>query len=255
VKNSIPLVLAVLLGLAAVFAVSRVISSNIPNQEEMVKVVAAQRDIKKGETIAEGYFRPKDVPKSAVPSQAILWSRSAMIAGQKSLRNIASGDYILLGDVGLNQSVGNVVGEGEWAVAIQLPSKSIVSMLRPGDEVAIIGTFNLEMKPKGGDQAAQPSSTKKEVTMVLFPRVRVLDVGSGVNGDNTGTLVLLLPPQQAQALIAAQRVADLYPALRRPNDDSALNRLDAGMVDGKTFSSLLDGLDTVIIPKAPNINK
>ena len=54
-KNSIPLILAVVLGLAAVFAVGRVISSNIAQQEETIDVVAAQRDIPAGEILADGF--------------------------------------------------------------------------------------------------------------------------------------------------------------------------------------------------------
>lgn len=251
-KNSIPLILAVVLGLAAVFAVSRVISSNLSQKEEMIEVVAAQRDIPAGEILADGYYRPKSIPGSALPGQAILWNKAAMLNGQKLLTAKTSGDYIYLSDFE-TQSIGNVVGEGEWAVAIQLPSRSIASMLKPGDEVAIIGTFQIEDKPKSGDNA---ETKVREVTTVLFPRVRVLEIGGGSSmGDQSGTLVLQLPPQQAQTLIAASRVAALYPALRRPNDTSALNRLDAGMVDARTFSNLLDGMEGVVIPKIPNAGK
>ena len=48
-KNSIPLILAVLLGLAAVFAVSKIISTNTAKVEEKVKIVAATRDLAAGE--------------------------------------------------------------------------------------------------------------------------------------------------------------------------------------------------------------
>ena len=252
-KNSIPLILAVVLGLAAVFAVGRVISSNIAQQEETVDVVAAQRDIPAGEILAEGFYRPKKVPRSALPAQAIMWNKAQMLNGQKLLVNKSAGDYIYLSDF-QTQGIGNVVGEGEWAVAIQLPSRSIASMLKPGDEVAIIATFQVEEKQKNGD--AGKTARTKDVTTVLFPRVRVLEIGGGMFAtDQSGTLVLQLPPQQAQTLIAASRVAQLYPALRRANDSSALNRLDAGVVDMSTFNKLLEGQETVVIPQIPNAGK
>ena len=251
-KNSIPLILAVVLGLAAVFAVGRVISSNIAQKEDMIDVVAAQRDIPAGETLAEGFYRPKKVPRSALPAQAIMWNKAPMLNGQKLLVNKSAGDYIYLSDF-QTQGIGNVVGEGEWAVAIQLPSRSIASMLKPGDEVAIIATFQVEEKQKNQESG---KNGKKEVTTVLFPRVRVLEIGGGLYAsDQSGTLVLQLPPQQAQTLIAASRIASLYPALRRPNDSSALNRLDAGVVDMSTFQKLLEGQETVVIPKIPNTGK
>ena len=251
-KNSIPLILAVVLGLAAVFAVGRVISSNIAQQEEMIEVVAAQREIKAGEILADGFYRPKKIPRSALPAQAIMWNKAQMLNGQKLLINKSAGDYIYLSDF-QTQGIGNVVGEGEWAVAIQLPSRSIASMLKPGDEVAIIATFQVEEKQKNAD--AKNVKTK-DVTTVLFPRVRVLEIGGGMfASDQSGTLVLQLPPQQAQTLIAAARVAQLYPALRRANDSSALNRLDAGVVDMNTFHKLLEGQETVVVPQIPNAGK
>lgn len=250
-KNAIPLVLSVLLGLAAVFAVSRVISSNNAKVEEKIMVVAAARDLKKGEVIAEGFFMPKEVALSAVPAQAIIWSRAPMIIGQKLIQPITSGNYIFMNDVGMSQGMGNVVGEGEWAVAIQIADKAMASILQGGDEIAIVGTFNLEKKKPAQDGTNQPGKSAKEVTMVIFPKVRILEVGSKDRNSSGATIVVLLPPQQAQTLIAAQRVAEIYPVLRRPNDTTALNRLDAGVVTLDTFSAMLDDLETVVVPKIP----
>ena len=240
-KNSIPLVLAVLLGIAAVFAVSRIISTNTAKIEEKVRIVAATRDLAAGEVIAEGFFMPKEVPVSAVPAQAIKWSRASMIVGQRLKQPVQKGNYIFIQDVGLSQGMSNVVGEGEWAVAIQIADKAMASILQSGDEVAIVGTFKLDVK--GG---------KKDVTMVLFPKVRVLEIPSGKRDQNMdGVIIVLLPPQQAQALIAASRIAELTPVLRRSNDPTALNRMDAGMVTPDTFRAMIDDLEVVTIPKAP----
>ena len=240
-KNSIPLVLAVLLGIAAVFAVSRIISTNTAKIEEKVRIVAATRDLAAGEVIAEGFFMPKEVPVSAVPAQAIKWSRASMIVGQRLKQPVQKGNYIFIQDVGLSQGMSNVVGEGEWAVAIQIADKAMASILQSGDEVAIVGTFKLDVK--GG---------KKDVTMVLFPKVRVLEIPSGKRDQNMdGVIIVLLPPQQAQALIAASRIAELTPVLRRSNDPTALNRMDAGMVTPDTFRAMIEDLEVVTIPKAP----
>ncbi len=248
-KNTIPLILAVLLGLAAVFAVSRIIATNSARTEETIQVVAATRDLGVGEVIAEGYFMPKEIPLSAIPAQAIVWSKASMIIGQKLQQPVAKGNYIFMQDVGLSKGMSNIVGEGEWAVAIQIADRAMAGLLQSGDEVAIIGTFNLDTS-----QARQNDRTsgadKNEVTMVLFPKVRVLEVpGGGRDGNQEGVIVVLLPPQHAQTLIAASRIAELTPVLRRPNDPTALNRMDAGMVTRETFQSLAKDLDTVVIPK------
>ena len=246
-KNSIPLILAVLLGIAAVFAVSRIISTNTAKIEEKVRIVAATRDLAVGEVIAEGYFMPKEVPVSAVPEQAIKWNRASMIVGQKLKQPVRKGNYIFIQDVGLSQGMSNVVGEGEWAVAIQIADKAMASILQSGDEVAIVGTFKLDFK---GGNGVPPG--KKDVTMVLFPKVRVLEIPSGKRDQAMeGVIIVLLPPQQAQALIAASRIAELTPVLRRSNDPTALNRMDAGMVTPETFSSMVNDLEVVSIPQTP----
>lgn len=252
-KNYIPLVLAVLLGLSAVFAVSRLLSSRREASEETLSVVAAARDIAAGDEMTDDAVMRKVVAVSARPAQAVAWSAASMIQGQKALRPIAAGDYILLSDIGLSRSMANIVGEGEWAVTINAGESGIARFLQPGDEVAVIGTFNIESAASSMDVTADVSNLTKQATVVLLPRVRVLDISRPVDGEGpTGEILLALPPPQAQALIAAERQAVMLTlALRRPGDETAINRLDAGMVDEQTFASLLTGLKSVTVPAVP----
>lgn len=254
-KNYVPLVLAVLLGLAAVFAVSRLLSARKEAKEETSSVVAAARDIASGDELTADAVMRKAIPISARPAQAVAWSTASMIEGQKALRPIAAGDYILLSDIGLSRSMANIVGEGEWAVTLTLGNAGISRFVQPGDEVAIIGTFQIDTTQESADLSVESESVSKTATLVLFPRVRVLDVAGahgGEGGGGSGEILLALPPPQAQALVAAQRQAvELTMALRRPGDDTAMNRLDAGMVDEETFSKLLNGLKSVVIPAVP----
>ena len=252
-KNFIPLILAVLLGLAAVLAVRRLLQARKQAAEKMTSVVAVARDIAAGDVLTADSIMEKKIPVSARPAQAIFWSRSEMVKGQKALRSIAQGDYVLLSDVGLSRSMADIVGEGEWAVALTLPPGGIARLVQPGDEVAVIGTFRIQSKVVSADLSAAPAEVAKEATLVLFPRVRVLDVATDrAGGDEAaGELILALPPQQAQVLVAAQREAQLTLALRRPGDTAAINRMDIGMVDAETFDKLLKGLKPVEMPTIP----
>ena len=254
-KNFIPLVLAVLLGLAAVLAVGRLLQSRKQATEKTTTVVAVARDVTAGEALTSDSIMEKKVPVSARPAQAIFWSRSEMVVGQKALRSIAQGDYVLLSDVGLSRSMADIVGEGEWAVSLTVPGGGIARIVQPGDEVAVIGTFKIKSQVKTADLSAAPEEIAREATVVLFPRVRVLDVGTlSSGGESTaGELILALPPQQAQVLVAAQGKAQLTLALRRPGDDAAINRVDTGMVDENTFDKLLQGLDSFEMPKVPGV--
>lgn len=252
-KNFIPLILAVLLGLAAVLAVGRLLQARKQAVEKTTTVVAVARDVVAGDVLTADSIMEKKVPVSARPAQAIFWSRSEMVVGQKALRAIAQGDYVLLSDVGLSRSMGDIVGKGEWAISLTVPPGGIARIVQPGDEVAVIGTFKIKSKVKTADLSAAPEEVSREATAVLFPRVRVLEVGSLSSGGEvtSGELILALPPQQAQVLIAAQAKARLTLALRRPGDDAAINRIDTGMVNEETFDKLLQGLEAFEMPKIP----
>jgi Flp pilus assembly protein CpaB len=246
--------LAVLLGLAAVLAVGRLLQARKETVEKTTTVVAVARDLNAGDVLTADSIMEKKVPMSARPAQAIFWSRSEMVMGQKALRSIAQGDYVLLSDVGLSRSMAEIVGEGEWAVSLSVPDGGIAKIVQPGDEVAVIGTFKITSPVASADLSSKPQEVSQLATLVLFPRVRVLDVGqqSKENGDAAGgNLILSLPPREAQVLVAAQLNAQLTLALRRPGDAAAINRLDTGMVDATTFAKLLKGLTVVELPAVP----
>ena len=257
-KNFIPLVLAVLLGLAAVLAVGRLLKERNKAKEKTTMVVAVARDVAAGDVLTADSIMKKEVAVSARPAQAIFWSRSEVVVGQKAMRSITQGDYVMLSDVGLSRSMGDIVGEGEWAVSLTVPPGGIARIVQPGDEVAVIGTFKIKSQVKSADLSAAVQEVSKEATMVLFPRVRVLDVGAMASARvseeaGSGEIILALPPQQAQVLVAAQRKAQLTLALRRPGDEAAINRIDTGMVDDMTFDHLLQGMESIQLPKIPGV--
>jgi len=253
-KNFIPLILAVLLGLAAVLAVGRLLKARRKAEEATSSVVAAARNVNMGSVLTSDSVMQKTIPLSAKPAQAILWSRHEITIGQKALRPISQGDYVLLTDIGLSRSMGDIVGEGEWAVTLSLPSGGLSRVIQPGDEVAIIGTFTIKTRIESPDLSAEARIVSKEATLVLFPRVRVLDVAGQESAMEMGSeIIVALPPRQAQVLISAQRRADLVLALRRPGDESTISRADAGMVDEDTFNKLLEGLDAVTMPDIPGM--
>ena len=82
------------------------------------------------------------------------------------------------------------------------------------------------------------------VTSVILPRARIIDIA------DRGVL-LSLPPQQAVALTAIQRRAELYALLRRTNDTKALNRKDGGIFEESTMNGMINGLTPISIPNVP----
>ncbi|MBP5639333.1 MAG: hypothetical protein J6X55_07635 [Victivallales bacterium] len=245
-KNVIPLVVAVILGLLAVFAVSRTMSSRYDSNVEMVEVVSASRMLNEGEAVTEGFIIPRSVAVSSLPKQHIKWSNRNMIIGQQLIHAVAKGDYVLLSDVGgVTTSKGNIIGEGEWGVPVSFADNTLVKMLQPGDEIAIVGTYKIQEKVKRGkDMDAATDIIQRQVTTVIFPRVRILELTS------SGVL-LSLPPQQALALTAIQQQAELYPLLRKTNDTKALNRKDGGIYENSTLAKLAENLIHIDLPATP----
>jgi len=255
-KNTIPIIVAVVIALAAVFAVSRMKGDQSHSQEDLVEVVTATRDLSPKEVIKDGFIAPRLVPRKALPAQSILWNKVNIVLGQEVLRSVAKGDYILLNDVGMSRTISNLVSDGEWAVPVTFSDNSLLEFLQPGDEIAIWATFSTQRVVQNKDLSDQPSVFEEKATSVLFPCVRILDIGSGdgirrEEGVRNKTIIIALPPQQTGLLIAAQRVAELYPALRHANDTSAKNRLDAGMIDDSTFAGSREGLTPYKLPDIP----
>lgn len=255
-KNTIPLVIAVVLGLVAVFAVSRMIRPKEADREDRyVLVVSAAKDISpKDGAIKESWLMKRKVEISSLPSKAIPWSQLNRVVGQATVRTIARGDYVLTSDVaGMEIRLSGALADGEWAVPVTFSDPALVKFLQPGDEIAILATAMTEEQIRQQDMSEKPETVQVRTTSVLFPCVRILDIGKGdgIRRDDdfgNGTIVVALNPQQSAALVAAQRTMELYPALRRPNDARALKRRDVGVVTDKTFDGLRANLETVVLP-------
>lgn len=249
-KNLIPLVLAVVLGLAAVFGVRHVLAERNTVQTAMEAIVAAAQDIPLNAVLTDSAFVRREVPRSALPAKAVPWEQRELLVKQKTLRMIPRGDYVQWSDVGSAGGVSDLIGEGEWAISVPFADSAIAASLRPGDEIAIVGSFSALLPSEGDtvqiDGIAPEVQRRSRITTTILPRVRIISIGAG------NTIVLSLTPQQAQLLIDAQRVASLYPALRRPNDERNLDRLKTGMVDSVTYDKLLNGQQRIELPAVPD---
>ena len=249
-KNFIPLILAVVLGLAVVFGINHILAEKEKGAAAMVSVVAAAQKIPLGGVVTPSILVKKDIPRSAMPAKAVLWNQRQLILKQKSLKVITGGDYILWSDLGGADGVSSLIGEGEWAISVPFSDGAIGAMLRPGDEIAIIGTFNEAEKTGALVNNSGKSNTPKSnsVTLTVLPRVRIVSV----SGDNGSVVIVALKPEQAQLLIDAQRFANLYPALRRPNDGSNVDRLKTGKVAPATYEKLVSGQQVIELPAVPD---
>lgn len=259
-KNIVPLIVAVVLGLAAVFAVSRMIRpSDSGKEDRYVLVVSAAKEITpKDGPIKESWLMKRSVEQSSVPAKAIPWSQINRVIGQSTIRTISRNDYVMSSDVaGMEIRLGDALMEGEWAVPVTFSDPSLVRFLQPGDEVAILGTSVTQETVPQTDMSEKPEIVETRTTSVIFPCVRILDIGKGdsirrdEDAGGNGTIIVALTPPESATLVAAQRVMELYPALRRANDQNSKRRGDVGMVTDKTFGSLKSNLESIMLPDKP----
>lgn len=213
-KNTIPLIMAVLLGLAAVFAVNRTIARNGRADEGTESVVVATAKLEAGSRLTTTACGTADIPESAfLPGRHIRASSIPRIDGLPVSRTIETGSYILWDnlDTGIG---GQQVGKGEFMVSISFADSQLVDRLKPLDEIAIAAIQTLEITNRVSMNANEaPDVSQVQSLSILFPRVKVLDVSEG-------TVSVSAPPKKALQLQMAALSFPLYPLLRRTGDDS-----------------------------------
>ena len=261
-KNTVPLIIAIVLGLVAVFAVSRMIRPEDSDKEtKYVWVVAAAKDITPRDgSIKESWLMKRKVELTSLPTKAIPWDQINRVVGQSTTRTIARNDYVLSSDIaGIEVRLSGTLSDGEWAVPITFSDPALVKFLQPGDEIAIFATTLTKKQVQQKDMSEKAEEIEERTTSVMFPCVRILDIGKGdgIRRDDDvgskGTVVVALPPSQAAVLVAAQRTMELYPALRRADDTRSMKRKDVGIVNDSTFEGLRKGLEPVSVPdNVPN---
>ncbi len=261
-KNIIPLIVSVVLGLAAVYIVSKLLFEKEENDtENKVSVVVAARALEAHDELTQGSLTYKDIPQSAVPKNALLWENVSLAYGQQLPHAVSQDDYILMTDIRIQTTLSDCARQGEWTVPVTFSDPALVRMLMPDDEIAIVSTYAAKNVSIDKNMAVSDGSgvqmNESRETSVLLPCVRVIGIANEKGsfregGSSSGTIFVSLPPQQAMILIAAQRESELYPVLRKRNDSAALNRKDSGVVNAETFSKIRKGLAPAELPEVPN---
>lgn len=214
-KNTIPLIMAVLLGLAAVFAVSRLMARNGGQSVEMIPVLVANKNLAKDADVRDDDIAVRSIPRSAyIGHQHVRAENRNLVAGQKLARSIDRGGFILLNDVlAPAGGLADEVIQGEWGVPVHFADSTLVSSLRVNDEIAIVMVVPDERPTGRHTEEGKDEMVRVQTARVLFPMVRVL------RKTQDGILVSL-EPHEAQRLLLAQLNAPLYPMLRQRGDST-----------------------------------
>lgn len=215
-KNLIPLITAVLLGLAAVFAVSKTMKPEEEKaSESQMEVLALSRNLGDGDMLDKNNIKTKYVSVNDVPQRAVPASNKQFVIGQKLKHDVKENEYLLYSDLELDYSYSGNLNTGEWGVPVSFADRTILTMIRPGDKIAIAATFKYEKETRGiGGDESNVSTEIVEVTMVpdWLLNVEVREIRGS-------TVLLGLKPEEALKLTVLQKKAKLYPLMKSKKSD------------------------------------
>ncbi len=230
VRPTLPLILSIALGTAAVLMVRNYITGEKKAMQkglEPVRVVVARRNIPANEPLEVEWVAARPVPKKFVHANAIYPEEVDLIIGRELVYPVRAGDPILWMDFKGGEryrGFSTMIKEGERAMTIRVDDTStIAGLIQPGDHIDILGTFKSKV-----DSRSEP-----ETTITLLQNVVVLAIGqitsarSGMGKDRraAGMLTILVTPEEAALLIHAQRVGKLHNVLRNPEDIETFENL------------------------------
>jgi Flp pilus assembly protein CpaB len=255
-KNKFPLIIAIVIGIAALFAIKQYVAKmqqQAANQLRGDMVVAANVDIPAGVELTVQMLAPKEVPKQFIPAQAIQGSESVkQILGTKTRVAIHAGQLVLWSDLVSEAKSGlsSIIPEDEGAFTVGIAKGVKSDLIQPSDHIDIIGSFAIpksqESAPTGATPWRQPPSV---VNIVLLQNVTVLAVGENFTGslkaptEAAGDLTLALTLAEAQELMFAQQNGELGAVLRREGSTSVVPRNELPRITFDKIDDIIGDLD------------
>jgi Flp pilus assembly protein CpaB len=254
-KNKFPLIVAVIIGIAALFAIQRYVKNMQDQAAAQLKgspVVAANVDIPAGTTITLQMLYAKSVPSQFIPAQAIQGSDQVkLVIGSKTSVGIKSGQIILWSDLVTETRGGlsSIIPTGQGAFTVNISAGVKSDLIQPSDHIDIIGTF---MIPKPTQPISGPVASWRNasdlVNVVLLQNVTVLAVGGNFNGapgasGAGGDLTLALTLPEAQEVMFAAQNGQLGAVLRRGGSTDVMARTDLPRVTFESIDKIIGDLD------------
>ena len=255
-KNKFPLIIAIVIGVAALFAIRQYVNKMQQQAAAKLKgepVAAASADIPAGAELTAQMIGAKEVPPQFIPAQAIQGSDQVkLIIGSKTRVAIKAGTIILWSDMA-NEAVGglsSIIPTGQAAFAVSIGKGVNSALIQPSDRIDIIGSFAV---PKPTQPVPTGTATWRQgsdvVNVVLLQDVTVLAVGGAFGGSpksqggSGGELTLSLKLPEAQLLMFAQQNGELGAVLRRSGATDIVPRAELPRVTFEKLEEIIGDLD------------
>ncbi len=254
-KNKFPLIIAIVIGVAALFAIRQYVNKMQQQAAEKLKgepVVAAASDIPAGTELTVQMLFAKEVPRQFIPVQAIQGSDQVkQILGSKTRVAIRKGQIMLWSDLASEAGGGlsSIIPAGEGAFTVSISKGIKPGLIQPSDHIDIIGSFAVPKPTQPLPTTATWRQASDVVNVVLLQNVTVLAVG-GVfvgatksQGESGGDLTLSLKLPEAQLLMFAGQNGELGAILRREGATDILPRAELPRVTFEKIEEIIGDLD------------
>jgi pilus assembly protein CpaB len=212
------LVLAVVLGLAAMMATRSLMNKPASAEEESQEILVAARDFKEEELLKADMVKTARLAKSALPAGA--FSSFKDIEGRWVKTTMIEGDAIVekkLGPKGTPPGLVANIPKGMRAFAVEVNEQSGVSgFILPGHRVDVI---RFETNEK--NQQTRGETILQNVLVLAAGQVFTRPEEKAVQSR---TVTLAVTPDQVDALVAARAKGPLSLSLRGVNDHDIVER-------------------------------
>jgi pilus assembly protein CpaB len=237
VKNKLALVVAVVLGLIAVYGMHTYINkveTKVQESNRTVAVAVAKGYVRAGTIIQPAMLKPegKEISETAVTADHVpVTDQSRLLVGQIINRSVEAEEPILVSYV--RQPVEKLdvrLEPGDRAISLRVDAiTGVAGNLAPGARVDVIGTFPVSASAPAAARPAGGGGAASNNTMLLLPNVKIIAVDSrvrdedyaavtGTRSRNYGSVTVAVTPTEATALVYAQQLGTLTLALRPPAD-------------------------------------
>jgi len=258
-KTGLILIAAIGFGIAAAFMSilylksreAAIVESLVGEEEQMVAVVVAKQDLKKGQQISSAQFAVRELPGKFVHSTAVVASSFNNFVGRYLVEDMSAGNSLLTSFIeeAFPLDFSDLIKKGRRAMTIQVDTDaSTAGMMRPGNRIDIyvnIGTRVVGYEKEsttdplaGGDlqkvalQLVSKVTGPSDVVLPVLQDALVLATGRDAYAEhldalgqpqrrsttNYNSITLDVTPEQAALLALAQDKGDLIGILRNRRD-------------------------------------
>ncbi len=221
-KRTINIIIGVVLALVAILMIQRYVGEQqaelrrLKAEGELLDVVAARRDIPKETTITIDMVGIKTIKRNSFQPGDLTDEQS--VIGKFSETDILKGQHInssMVRSLGAIRFLSQGVPQGFRAITVPVDKISAIEgLLKPGDNVDVVGTFNIPA----------PGGKSELVVMTIFQGVKVLATNRNISpyqiSKSISTITLALKPDDVKILTYVLEWSKIRLVLRAPLDTS-----------------------------------